>query len=349
MLEHAPITPLPTEDTRLSIRLLWPFFRAAGVIPEVVDELSRAGITSAEFANPSTRVSHRLMMQLLEMCVRCSGDETLGLRAGEQLEPANGDVLAHASPFVATLGDAMRCISQYLRLVSDAEEVTLVGAGELVEWRFRSTDGVARPPAVNDFIIASMMKLARLRAAKYEPPTELRFMHERPAYASAYDRFETQVVFGAPYNTIVFPKSRLTMPVQRKTTPGQAAFEMHARQVLQRMSRKDGLSGRVREEVALHLSTGAVSMNWIAEHLAMSVATLRRRLGDEGTTYAEVVDDIRKQLADRYLKERALTVSEIAFLLGFANVTAFHRAFKRWRGMPPAAYRAKQWGAMSPA
>ncbi|HEX4339076.1 MAG TPA: AraC family transcriptional regulator [Polyangiaceae bacterium] len=348
MLEHAPVTPASNEDTRLSIRLLWPFFRAAGVVPAVVDELSAAGIGSAEFANPSTRVSHRLMMHLLDRCVAASGDPALGLRAGEQLEPANGDVLAHASPFVATLGDAMRCISQYLRLVSDAEEVTLAGAGEFVEWRFRSTDGVPRPAAVNDFIIASMMKLARLRLAKYEPPTELRFMHERPSYASAYDRFETRVVFGAPYNAIVMPKSRLAMPMQRKTVAGEA-FELHARQVLQRMNRKDGLSGRVREEVALHLSTGVVSMNWIAEHLAMSVATLRRRLGDEGTTYAEVVDDIRKQLADRYLKERALTVSEIAFLLGFANVTAFHRAFKRWRGMPPAAYRAKQWGSTTPA
>lgn len=347
MLEHAPVNPVTEEDTRVSIRLLWPFFRAAGVVPAVVDELSAAGIGSAEFANPSTRVSHRLMMRLLEMCVAASGDPSLGLRAGDQLEPANGDVLAHASPFVATLGDAMRCISQYLRLVSDAEEVTLVGSGDLVEWRFRSTDGVARPAAVNDFIIASMLKLARQRLAKYEPPAELRFMHPRPNYASAYDRFETRVVFDAPYNAIVLPKSRLAMPMQRKAAPGQTAFELHARHVLSRMNRKDGLSGRVREEVALHLSTGAVSMNWIAEHLAMSVATLRRRLGDEGTTYAEVVDDIRKRLADRYLKERALTVSEIAFLLGFANVTAFHRAFKRWRGMPPAAYRAKQWGTTS--
>ncbi len=349
MLEHAPVTPASNEDTRLSIRFLWPFFRAAGVVPAVVDELSASGIGSAEFANPGTRVPHALMMHLLELCVSSSGDPALGLRAGEQLEPANGDVLAHASPFVATLGDAMRCISQYLRLVSDVEEVTLVGAGDLVEWRFRSTDGVVRPAAVNDFIIASMLKLARMRLAKYEPPTELRFMHSRPSYASAYDRFETRVVFDAPYNAIVLPKSRLTVSMERKTPPGQAAFELHARQVLQRMNRKDGLSGRVREEVALHLSTGVVSMNWIAEHLAMSVATLRRRLGDEGTTYAGVVDEIRKQLADRYLKERALTVSEIAFLLGFANVTAFHRAFKRWRGMPPAAYRAKQWGTTTPA
>lgn len=329
----------------MSIRLLWPFFRAAGVIPAVVDELARAGIGSTEFANPNTRIPHRLLMRLIDLSVAVSGDPMLGLRAGEQLAPADGDVLAHASPFVATLGDAMRCISQYIRLVSDAEEITLIGVGDLVEWRFRSNDGVPRSSAANDFVIASMMKLARQRAVGYEPPTELRFMHERPSYASAYGRFETQVVFGAPYNTIVLPKARLSTPMQRKTPPGQAAFEMHARQVLQRMNKKDGLSGRVREEVALHLSTGAVSMNWIADHLSMSVATLRRRLGDEGTTYAEVVDDIRKQLADRYLKERALTVSEIAFLLGFANVTAFHRAFKRWRGMPPAAYRAKQWGS----
>ncbi len=227
--------------------------------------------------------------------------------------------------------------------MSDAEEVTLVEVGEHVEWRFRVTDGVPQPSAANDFIIASMMRIALRNAASYEPPVELRFVHERPSYAAEYNRFETKIVFGAPYNTIVLPKARLSAPMLRATPPlGSAnALELHARHLIEKISRGHGLTGRVREEVALHLSTGVVSMNWIAEHLSMSVATLRRRLGEEGTTYAEVVDDIRKHLADRYLKEGMLTVSEIAFLLGFANVTAFHRAFKRWRGVPPAAYRAQ--------
>ncbi len=106
---------------------------------------------------------------------------------------------------------------------------------------------------------------------------------------------------------------------------------------------RDSTKLRVREAVALHLRTGAVSMIWIAEHLSMSVTALRRRLREEGTTYAAVADDVRRELADRYVEERTLEIREISFLLGFANATAFHRAFKRWHGMPPALYRTSQW------
>jgi AraC-like DNA-binding protein len=73
----------------------------------------------------------------------------------------------------------------------------------------------------------------------------------------------------------------------------------------------------------------------------MSVATLRRRLEEESITFSGIVDDVRQGLSKQYLGDQALSVTEIAFLLGFSSVTAFGRAFKRWTGVSPVAFRAK--------
>jgi AraC-like DNA-binding protein len=96
----------------------------------------------------------------------------------------------------------------------------------------------------------------------------------------------------------------------------------------------------VREEVTGLLGMGEVTMRKTARRLGMSVATLRRRLESEGTTFRDIVEDMRKRLAERYLASREPAVSEIAFLLGFADVASFDRAFKRWMGVSPTKYRA---------
>ena len=82
-------------------------------------------------------------------------------------------------------------------------------------------------------------------------------------------------------------------------------------------------------------------MELMAGRMAMSVPTLRRRLDQEGTTFSDIVDEIRKELAERYLREPSMAVSEVAFLLGFSSESAFHRAFRRWTGIAPSEYRAR--------
>ena len=80
----------------------------------------------------------------------------------------------------------------------------------------------------------------------------------------------------------------------------------------------------------------------VARRLAMSVATPRRRLGDESTSHSEILDDVRRELAEKYLADMSLAISEVAFLLGFSHVTAFYKAFRRWsQGVTPAEFRAQ--------
>jgi AraC-like DNA-binding protein len=155
------------------------------------------------------------------------------------------------------------------------------------------------------------------------------------------------VTYGAPYNGFVFRRERLSVPLAQSNPRMQNAFELHAKQLLERLKHRAGVAGRVREEVASQLGSGPVSMESTSRRLAMSVATLRRRLEEEGTTFSEVVEELRKHLAEQYLTEPRPAISEIAFLLGFSDVASFDRAFKRWRGVSPRKFRAGSQGTAS--
>jgi AraC-like DNA-binding protein len=98
----------------------------------------------------------------------------------------------------------------------------------------------------------------------------------------------------------------------------------------------------VREIVFARLRTGQSTMDSVAAAMAVSVATLRRRLAEEGTTHSEILDGVRRDLAMLYLSDSRMPIREIAFLLGYAQAKAFHNAFRRWTaGRTPADYRAQ--------
>jgi AraC-like DNA-binding protein len=304
--------------------------------------LARFGFHAAEFANPDTRIPYRVGVELLVDAIRAWGDPAIGLKAGLQIESGDFDVVESAARSAPTLRESILCMARYFRLMNEAGELTLEESGEYANWCYRTTAGVQQHPAVNDFVIAAALTFARRTVSIWEPPVEVCVAHARPAYADEYERvFSAPVRFGADYSGFVIRRDRLEVPMLGANPRVSAAFELHARQLLDRLRSTEGIAGRVREAVATQLGTGEVSMQSTAKRLAMSVATLRRRLEEEGTTYSDILDEIRKKLAERYVRDRTSAIGEVAFLLGFSNVTAFHRAFKRWTGVAPTEYRAR--------
>jgi len=337
-----PQTLAPVER-RLSIRLIWPFVRIAGGDEQEMELLTRDGIGLAELADPETRLRHSLVMELLEHVVRRSGDPAVGLRAAQAVEPVDLDVLEHVVRTAPNLREAISSYARYAALLNEATEVTIEEAGDVATVTMRVTDGVPQHPAANDFMVACVLGLARRHSGVHDLQTEIRLTHSEVTSASEYARvFGSRVVLGARDNAIVMRRASLDLPMLRADRSLRAAFELHAQSLLDKVRKDDGIKVRVREILLAQLASGDTSMELVARKLAMSVATLRRRLEDEGTSHREILDQTRHQLAIRYLRDRRLATSEVAFLLGFSHVTALHKAFKRWTGgATPAAFRAR--------
>ena len=329
-------------ENLVSIRLTWPFARLEGAGSRALNLLKSAGIEPADFANPDTRIPHRTTIELLEIGIKNRGDPTIGLRASAHAEPCDLDVLEYAARSRPTLGEALSCIARYYRLMHSAAEFTLIEQGDRVIYRYRVTDGVYQPPAANDFVLGSTLSFVRRNSAPGVDAAEVHFAHPEPSYVAEYARhFHCPLYFGGGNNDLVFHKDTLAAPMARSDQTVSEAYEQHARRLLDRLPAVEGVAGRVRRVVIEQLRGGEVTMEFMAARMAMSVPTLRRRLDQEGTTFSDIVDEIRKDLAERYLREPAVAVSEVAFLLGFSSESAFHRAFRRWTGVAPSEFRAR--------
>ncbi|MDB4989717.1 MAG: Transcriptional regulator, AraC family [Myxococcaceae bacterium] len=330
-------------EKTLSIRWMIPFNRVTGTSPGDLGILKREGIGMKEFVDPDARIRHRVSMELLERAVERLADPQLGLKAGERVEAGDYDALEYAARSCANVREAILCVIRYQSLTHGGTEAELVEEGELGTWRWRPNDDVAQIPAANDFALVSACSLARRYMQTPGKLNEVHFLHAEPTSLSEYERiFETPTFrFSMPYNALVFARSTLDIPMAHAHAGLQAAYELHVSAALERIKRDEGVAGRVRAVLVEQLRAGDFSMERVARRMAMSVTTLRRRLSEEGTSQREILDELRRELARGYLADLKLGIREVAFLLGFAHVTAFYKAYHRWTGgTTPAEYRA---------
>jgi AraC-like DNA-binding protein len=314
----------------LSIRIMWPFFRVSPD-PEGLDRLAKEGIDLRALADPDTRVPHVLSMALLERAVERTGDLTIGLRAAEHLEPGDLGVFEYAARSCGTLRGALECMRRYIGLLNDSVAPSLEVSGSTAIWRLPVIDGVKQHPCANDFQLACAIVISRRLAPGDLALLEVHFEHPRPASIEHYRNvFPCELRFGMPMNAVVFRRERLDVPLRLANPSLQAAYAIHAEEELRRLEHEKSLSSRVRAVLVSQLRTGKIGLQEVARSLALSPATLRRKLASEGTTLSELLNDVRRDLALKYLSDPSLALTEVAFLLGFSHVPAFYRAFQRW-------------------
>jgi AraC-like DNA-binding protein len=339
-LRHRRSFAIDRREAQVSARLLWVFARVSRENVRQQEILLREGIGPIEYFDPETRLRHRLMMDLLKLSVD-AGDVEIGLRAGESVQPGDFATLEYAARSCPTLGDAIRCFSRYVTLLHEAAEISLIDQGELVMWRHRITDGVQQSAAANDFVMAASSAFAKTYCHVYAPPLEVHFAHREPTYGALYQRiFQTTVRFGAPHNAFVLRREDLETPLTRSHPVLRSEYEKHAAAMLSRVHDNLSIAAAVRRVFLADPQMGGCTMATTAGKLAMSVATLRRRLQDEGVTYASVLDALRYDLARKYLIDPGVATSDVAFLLGFRDASSFSKAFRRWtRGVSPVEFR----------
>ena len=192
----------------------------------------------------------------------------------------------------------------------------------------------------NEQTIVAITQISREVSRRPFSPLAVYFKHAAPGDVAAHERyFGCPIRFGAELDALEISEEQLKTP-NRLGDPGLSEFfDAHLEQDLAQLSDDQGLEQRVRIQIAQTLSEGAPSVAQVAERLGMSGRTLQRRLAEQDCAFQELVDDARKELAERLLCKTGYALAEVAFLTGFSEQSAFTRAFKRWSGRTPAHYR----------
>lgn len=306
--------------------------------------LSAAGVRLKSASDPTARIPHATAIELLETAVELTGDRSFALRAGRAARRGDFGLFELLTSAAPTLRESLALSERYIGLLHDGSQVSLVEHRKLARWEHRLLPGLAAPPSANDYVMAAFLAGAQDSLGVAAPPIEVWLMHQAPSDREqllAYEEcFGAPVRFGAERNALVMPAAALDLPLVHADAPLLAVLSRYADEIAKRLPRANAFVDRARAFVKKSLARDA-SLGALAAALHMSESSVQRRLQSQGTSHSEIVDAVRRELATELLDGGELNISEIAFRLGFAHRPAFHRAYRRWFGVPPKAQRSQ--------
>lgn len=307
--------------------------------------LIAAGIDPAELKDTGRRIPGLKYEQLLSHLCKVSADPLFGLHAARFVQPGSWSVLGYISMNCATLGEAMGRIVPYEKLVGDMGVSRIEAADDQVRliWDCRYQNAEVRRHMIEE-VLASWLLYARWIADKQLSPSEVWFEHGQPA---GTELTEYQTLFGCPIrfsqpcNALLIPPQYLQIPLRQADANLLRTLEDHALTLIAGLDQDEPLPMRVYNALRLLLKDGLPRKEKVAEKFHMTERTLQRHLQQAGTSYQEILDQLRRELAERYLLQSTLAIQDIASYLGFSEARSFHRSFKSWTGMTPGEYRER--------
>ena len=336
------MTPPLRADHTLSVASANLMLFAARQLGADPNALARAvGISPRQLTDPDGRISIRQIQQLWPAIVAATGDEHIALKLGEMINPVAVGVLAYVMMHSPTLGKAFEKLCQYQDIVCDGIRTT----GQRIGHEFLLSLTIASPDIIYpDYAVNSELSIyqsaIRAMTGLHVTAQEIRFSYPKPTDISEHTRVfaPARLVFDAPQTALVLNAALLDTPVLNASPGLFAMFEKHADALLARL-KTPTLSSRVQAELVQLMKGEEPTLTTVADRLNIGVRTLQLHLKDEGTTYQQLLDDVRKTLAEQHLRDPYLSTTDIAYLLGFAEPSVFFRSFKRWTGQTPGAYR----------
>jgi AraC-like DNA-binding protein len=318
-----------------SARFIQPFAQALATY-EAFDAKSLARLKAI---SPEGRIPMTVANDLAIEQVAQTGDADLGLKAAGFSPLGVGGVLDYAMNTAPTMRDAFAVGGKFARLFSDALRIEVEVTDRRAHVRLRSS--IAAPRTIADYAMAVWWAHNLRGAAGADARVECSMLHPRPPDTLEYERtFERATLrFNAEEYAFSFNRERLEAPRPMSDPALHVVLCAHAALLLDHLPDRFSLVERVRDLALRELLRGNPTVGNAAKTLRMSTRTLASRLQSEGTTFSSLVDQMRRELALGYLDDHRLTPTEIAFRIGFSHVEAFYRAFKRWTGQTPAAYR----------
>ena len=301
--------------------------------------LARIGLDHTTLDQLGDEMPLARVKEFWDAVIETTGEYGIGLRLARLVRPEAYEVFGCLIAASATLGEAVLRGTRLIGLVTKAVRLSFHHDGDRASLQVEPLYPELVHSEMIELLVAAPHFIAqRITGHRSLTPIEVRFTHRAPPDLSHHKRVfgSAPIRFGCPSSGLVFDGRLLDLPIQSHDSTLAAALQRQAEELIGREP-TDGFRAEVRAALAAELRGGDPSAERLAAALEMHPKTLARRLRSEGTTFRGLLDELRLQLAERYLRQPDLSVEEVAFLLGYSERSAFHRAYRRWTGRPPRA------------
>ena len=304
-----------------------------------------SGIDPAALEPAGARLPTEKISRLWELAVERSGNPAIALAQHQVPRPASFDVVGYAMMSCDRLHAAFERLIRYMLILSDALTMTMTEEGDGYRVTFVLAGGGRPVPRQRiEFIFVTVIGFCRWISGREVYAQEVQLAYPAPVDLAPYRAaFRRAVAFDAPCDSLLFAHADMTAPLP---TSNPVLAELHERYAGDYLRHFDHAqtSYRAREVIIRRLPDGEPRRDHVAGELCMSERTLQRRLEEEATSFVQLLDNTRRELAEQYLGRLHLSLGQAAFLLGFADQSSFFRACKRWFDVSPGQYRSQLLG-----
>ena len=307
--------------------------------------LEKFGLAEAIFSEPEKTIQYELLGRMLRACVRETGCPHFGLLVGQRCNVSTlgavGFLMKNAPDVRTALEEAIFNIKLLERAATPYLEIS--GETALIGYTiFRP--GIEGADQISDGSLATIWNVMRGLCGPKWLPLEVRFRHKKPAEVGAYRRFfRAPLQFNAAHYALVFHASWLSRKIDHSDAQLYQHFQQHI-QTLRSFTHQDFREKAYQALLSL-LGNQSCTLGDLAGHFSMHPRTLNRRLKESGTSFRALYNEARRQTAYQLLRDTRTRIESIAALLGYADDTAFSRAFSKWEGIPPGKWRRQTQGA----
>ena len=331
---------MPASTLSSWARLVWEELNSRQLDANAI--FRQAGLNPAKLGNAVARFPVANMIELWQLARDASKDDGFGVKTGERWNATTFHALGFAWLASNSLGEALHRMARYGAFLNDGLEYSLIS--EQVQYRFRIDRDPARfcneqSDVASDAGIVALLKMCRQLLGDSFCPREITCPHPPNGGAILLEATaHCPIRYDKDYIEILFDRQ----DIERNLSSGNDELtHAHEQIILKHMAdlQQDQLSAKVQLALLDQLPSGRVKESDIAATLGLSSRTMQRRLLEEGVSFSGLLQSARQKLADQYIRDEHLSISEIAYLLGFAEQANFTRAFKRWTGRSPTQYR----------
>ncbi|QCR24454.1 AraC family transcriptional regulator [Pontibacter sp. SGAir0037] len=306
-------------------------------------ELCReAGIAAEQLQDVNARVTIAQMVALWKEAARITQNPNIALQIGEAVNPTSAGIIAYVMMNAPDLHESIRKLCKYQDIVCEGIQTSFEVKRQEAHVVLQVVSPALTEPryAIDCEMVIYSSAFAALVGEKI-PFKQISFAYPKPDSTEEHQRIfdNAELLFDMPQSGFVFDAEWLAKPVVSANPELNLLFEQYANEYLQRLREPKSITERVQRELAQLLKGEEPTITTVSRNLALSIRSLQAKLQEEGTSYQAQLDEVRKELAIRHLKSGMHTVSDVAYLLGFSEPSAFSHSFKKWTGLPPQLYR----------